>query len=81
MSQTLLVSQVPATTGEITPEYVRVKAAVKMTSLSRVKLYEHINDGSLKSFSVRDPGKTRGVRLIAVADLRKFIESHLAVTV
>lgn len=67
----------PAPAG-ITPEYLRVKEATKFSGLSRAKLYEALTDGRIKSYSVRDPGKTRGTRLISTSSLREFIESHAA---
>ncbi len=66
----------PPTPAGITPEYLRVKEAVRFSGLSRAKLYEALTDGRIKSYSVRDPGKTRGTRLISVASLREFVESH-----
>jgi excisionase family DNA binding protein len=64
------------TPSTIAPEYLRVKEATKFSGLSRAKLYEALTDGRIKSYSVRDPGKTRGTRLISASSLREFIESH-----
>lgn len=60
------------------PEWLRVDASVKFCSLSRSLLYENFDTsgGPIKTAVIRKRGALRGVRLVSVDSLRKFIKSH-----
>jgi hypothetical protein len=61
----------------IQPEWLRIKEAVRFSGLGRSTLYGFIADGTLKSVCVRKRGNIRGIRLIAVGELRRFIEAQI----
>lgn len=54
-----------------------VTGAVNYSDLSRTLIYEHINDGSLVSSTVKRPGCKRGRRLVQRASLDQLIESGI----
>jgi hypothetical protein len=64
------------TTKEIAndPEWARPpKLGQSIEGLARSYVYELIKDGSIKSVSLRKQNQSRGVRLIHLPSLRKFI--------
>lgn len=58
------------------PEWVRIGAAVKLFGLSRSKLYELITGKRIKSFTLRERNKIKGIRLINYDSLCQFLESE-----
>lgn len=58
-----------------TPEYIR-PADARLFGLSRSMLYQLMAEGLVESVLVRRPGRARGMRLVRVASLRAYIESH-----
>ena len=60
---------------DIKPEWVRVPEAVKISGLCRSSIYELIGAGKIKSFSKRDRGALRGIRLISYDSLVEFLEN------
>lgn len=63
-------------TRSIDPEWLRVPDSVKFSGLSRSLLYNNfdIAGGKILTRCVRQRNKIRGVRLVNVDSLRKFIE-------
>jgi hypothetical protein len=60
---------------EIKPMWLRVPVAVKQTGICQAKLYQWIKDGRIRSAHIREPDKTRGIRVIDAESLNEFIES------
>lgn len=57
-------------------EWWRIDAAVKITGISKAKIYELISKHQIRSACLRDGHQSRGTRLIHAASLRAFIEAH-----
>ena len=57
------------------PEFLRVKGVELMFGIKRGKLYSLINEGKIKSKTVRGRGTVRGIRLIDIQRVREFINS------
>jgi hypothetical protein len=64
--------------SNLKPEWIRVPDAIHITSLSRSKLYELIAAGAIKSFSNRQRGAQRGVRLISYDSLVGYLDEQFA---
>ena len=65
--------------GRIKPEWIRVTDAVRVSGMSRSKIYELIKAGKIRSFSKRERGAIRGMRLIFLDSLLDHIEEMYAV--
>jgi hypothetical protein len=63
-SSKVLDENQPAGSIAVTPEWIRINLAVKLFGLSRSKLYELITDRRIKSFTLRERNKIKGIRLI-----------------
>ena len=61
---------------ELPPKWLRVPKAVKYSGLSRSLLYEKITAHEIDSICIRKRGAIRGVRLVSVASIDAFLESH-----
>ena len=64
--------------GAVKPEWIRFPKAGKLcpfTGLTRSFLYSLATDGKIKTLSLRERGKARGVRLISYDSLIGFINS------
>ena len=61
------------TTNDV--EWLRVKDAVRLSSIGRSTLYELMKDGLIKARRVRRPGCVKGIVLISSESLRQFIEN------
>lgn len=57
--------------------WLRIRGAMRRSSLSRAKLYELIKTRQIKSVSVRKRGHIKGCRLISAESLDDYIESFL----
>ena len=57
------------------PEFLRVKDVELMFGIKRGKLYALINEGKIKSKTLRSRGTVRGIRLIDIQSVREFINS------
>jgi hypothetical protein len=62
-------------TSEIQPEWLKVRDAARLVSLSVPTIYNLVNEGLVKSVSLRRPGMIRGARLISVDSLRGYLSS------
>ena len=54
------------------PEFVDSKGMHQMFGISRTAAYDLINDGLIKSVSLRRKGRARGRRLYDVASVREY---------
>jgi hypothetical protein len=68
---------IPAATSTppIKPEWVRVPEAIRLSGISRSSLYKLIASGKIKSFSNRQRGAVRGIRLISYDGLMAYLEA------
>jgi hypothetical protein len=57
------------------PEWLRVPAATRISSLSRTQLFTGIAEGRLKSVHLKRPGAKKGIRLISFDSLMAYVES------
>ena len=62
------------TTATAAPVWIRLPEAVRLTGLSRSKLYELLSAGRIRSASLRDPGQRHATRLIDRADLLRYLD-------
>jgi excisionase family DNA binding protein len=69
-----MINSTESTTTQ--PVWLRLPEAVRLTGLSRSKVYELLAAGRIRSASLRDPGQRHATRLIDRADLLAFIERH-----
>ena len=60
------------------PEWIRVDDAVRVSGISRSKIYELIKAEKIRSFSKRERGALRGIRLIFLDSLLDHIERMYA---
>lgn len=65
----------PLLLGKSEPEYIRVPDACRRFSLSRSWLYERLDEGVIKTVSLKKEGMVRGKRLINLVSLREYIEN------
>jgi hypothetical protein len=65
----------PPPLGKSEPEYIRVPDACRRFSLSRSWLYERLDEGVIKTVSLKKEGMVRGKRLINLVSLREYIEN------
>lgn len=61
--------------SSVEPIWLRIPDAVKLTGISRSKLYQLFTDGKIRSASLREPGQNHATRLIDRADLLRYINS------
>lgn len=58
------------------PEWMRLpapRARCRLTGLSRTGLNEAIERGEIRAITIRQPGATRGVKLVNVASVRTWL--------
>jgi hypothetical protein len=55
------------------PEFVDSRGMRQMFGISRTAAYDLINDGLIKSVSLRRKGRARGRRLFDVASVREYL--------
>jgi hypothetical protein len=65
--------------SKMKPEWIRVTDAVRVSGMCRSKIYELIKAGKIRSFSKRERGAIRGIRLIFLDSLLDHIEQMYAV--
>jgi len=56
------------------PEYERIPAICRRFGISRPFVFEAFHNG-VKSIHLKRPGCVKGVRLVSVASMRKYVES------
>jgi hypothetical protein len=57
------------------PEWLRPKMVPLYFGIGRSRLYELINEGKVKSVSLRERGAKHGTRLVSYDSLSNYIES------
>ena len=55
-------------------KWKRVNAAAKISGIPRSRLFEMIKEGQIRSATVRHKGKTRGLRMVDMESLDRFLE-------
>lgn len=60
---------------EARPVWLRVPGAVRMSGISRTKLYQLSGEGKIRSVSLREEGQTKATRLFHAESLLSYIES------
>ena len=61
----------------LTPEFCRMSDLRPMFGITRSMAYLLINEGKIKSVSLRRLGNLKGVRLVHVASVREYLNSLL----
>jgi len=56
------------------PEFIDARGMRQMFGISRTATYDLINDGLIKSVSLRRKGRARGRRLFDVASVREYLK-------
>jgi hypothetical protein len=67
----------PADTSQLEPEFCRMGDLRKLFGISRSMAYLLINEGKIKSVSLRRLGNAKGVRLVYVSSVRQYLHSLL----
>lgn len=62
--------------NDVLPLWLRIPQAIRLSGVSRSKLYELIRENRIRSASLRDPGQTKATRLISRESLLAYIDSH-----
>ncbi len=71
-------SKNPSTeTNALPREWLRIKEACEFSRVSKPKLYDLINRGLVKSFSLKERGQIKGTRLVSFDSLRDFLRSRM----
>jgi hypothetical protein len=63
--------------GAILPEFGRVRDVEHHFGIKRGILYRKIGDGTIRSISLREPGRKFGIRLIHMASVRAWLLQEL----
>lgn len=66
----------PESGHALEPSWIRISQAVRLSGLSRSKLYELMKAGRLRNSSLAEEGQTKGTRLISYRSLMDLIEAH-----
>ena len=67
----------PADASQLEPEFCRMGDLRKLFGITRSMGYLLINEGKIKSITLRRPGNAKGVRLVHVASVREYLHSLL----
>lgn len=67
----------PADTSQLEPEFCRMGDLRKLFGITRSMAYLLIDEGKIKSVSLRRHGNAKGVRLVYVASVREYLHSLL----
>lgn len=59
------------------PEFVRPGDMYSVFGIGRTHSYQLMEEGKIKSVSLREPGSARGIRLISVASVRAFLNGRM----
>jgi excisionase family DNA binding protein len=71
--------RVAAAVAEHEPvRWLRITEAARLYGISRSRLYELINDGSIRSCSLRKRGAVRGARRLLAASLDEYFQRQAA---
>jgi hypothetical protein len=61
----------------VLPEFGRVPDVQRIFGIKRGILYRRIQDGTIKSITLREPGRKFGIRLIHLASVRTLLHREL----
>jgi hypothetical protein len=73
---TLEIEKEVSNAAPVEPRWLRVGDAIRLSGISRSKLYSLLQDGVVKSACLRDRNKTRGTRIVNVKSLEAYISAH-----
>jgi excisionase family DNA binding protein len=62
--------------GTISPEWLKPDAAARLFGLGRTSIYALIQQGKIRSTSIKLGTKIRGTRLVNLESLRAYLESQ-----
>jgi hypothetical protein len=74
----VLPGNAAASALQITPAFIRFPRPGQrdpFSGFSRSQMFEAVKSGRVKSYSIKKPGTSRGVRVIDCDSLRAYIES------
>ena len=57
------------------PEFFRIQQITANYGLSRSHIFNKLNDGTFDSILVKQPGAKRGIRLVKVDSIRRYLNS------
>lgn len=58
------------------PEWLSISDAVRVFGIGRSRLYEMMNDGDIKSVSIKKRGAVKGRRLISFDSLAEYFDQQ-----
>ncbi len=67
----------PGNCGAALPEFGRFADVQRLFGLKRGFTYQLINEGKIRSVSLRKPGAKAGCRLIHLQSVRDYLTAHL----
>jgi len=73
-----VISKIEETIGRcvpLTPEWIRIVDAVRLSGIGRSHLYQLIDPGKIRSVCLRQRQKVRGIRLVNVKSIHDYIAS------
>lgn len=59
----------------LTPEWIRIPQVTLLFGLSRSHVFAKIADRTLESVHVKRPGAEKGIRLVKIESIRRYLES------
>ena len=74
------VHATPAYVAGQDPEFLHAAGVQARFSIKRSLLYELLNDGAIRSVSLRRRGQSRGKRLFSVHSVREFLRKQMEET-
>jgi hypothetical protein len=62
--------------ASIKPRYVKVRDAVRYSSISNTSFYELIASGEIRTVALRKKGNIAGIRLVDLQSLDEYLAKH-----
>jgi hypothetical protein len=62
--------------ASIQPRYLKVRDAVRYSSISHTSFYELIASGEIRTIALRKKGTVAGIRLVDLQSLDEFLAKH-----
>jgi hypothetical protein len=62
--------------ASIRPRYLRVRDAVRYSSIPHTSFYELIASGEIRTVALRKKGNVAGIRLVDIQSLDEFLAKH-----
>ena len=60
---------------DIEPQWLRVSEVRQVFGITKAKVYELIHGGCIVTVALKEPGRSRGTRLVCAASVRAHLES------